>query len=47
MITDEEILQISRSQSNPAEACKALIEAAKKAGGYDNITAIIVQIDGA
>jgi protein phosphatase len=46
MITDEEILQISRSQPNPAEACKALIEAAKKAGGYDNITAIIVQIDG-
>ena len=46
MITDEEILEISRSRPNPAEACKALIEAAKKAGGYDNITAIIVQMDG-
>ncbi|MBE7556974.1 MAG: Stp1/IreP family PP2C-type Ser/Thr phosphatase [Anaerolineales bacterium] len=46
MITDEEILTISRSQPDPAAACKALIEAAKRAGGHDNITAIIVQMDG-
>jgi serine/threonine protein phosphatase PrpC len=45
MITDEEILAISRSQPDPAAACKALIEAAKRAGGHDNITAIIVQMD--
>jgi protein phosphatase len=46
MITDEEILAISHSQPDPAAACKALIEAAKRAGGHDNITAIIVQMDG-
>jgi serine/threonine protein phosphatase PrpC len=46
MITDEEILAISRSQPDPAAACTALIEAAKRAGGHDNITAIIVQMDG-
>lgn len=46
MITDEEILEISRSQPDPAAACQTLIEAAKRAGGHDNITAIIVQMDG-
>lgn len=44
MLTDEEILAVSRSQPDPAAACKALIEAAKRAGGYDNITAVIVQM---
>lgn len=44
MITDDEILAISRSQSDPAAACRFLIEAAKRAGGHDNITAIIVQM---
>jgi protein phosphatase len=47
MLTDDEILQISRSQPDPAAACKGLIEAAKRAGGHDNITAIIVQMNGA
>ncbi|NJN98261.1 MAG: serine/threonine-protein phosphatase [Anaerolineales bacterium] len=46
MITDDEILAISRSQSDPAAACRSLIEAAKRAGGHDNITAIIVQMGG-
>ncbi|MBI1880225.1 MAG: Stp1/IreP family PP2C-type Ser/Thr phosphatase [Chloroflexi bacterium] len=46
MITDEEIFQISHSQPDPAAACRTLIEAAKRAGGHDNITAIIVQMDG-
>jgi len=45
MITDEEILQISRSQVDPAGACKEMIMAAKVAGGNDNITAIIVQVN--
>jgi protein phosphatase len=44
MITDEEILDISRSRPTPAEACRAMVEAAKAAGGNDNITAIIVQM---
>ena len=45
MITDEEILQISRSQMDPAGACKEMVKAAKVAGGNDNITAIIVQVN--
>jgi protein phosphatase len=45
MITDDEILQISRSQRDPAGACKEMVKAAKTAGGNDNITAIIVQVN--
>ena len=45
MITDEEILQISRSQIDPAGVCKEMVKAAKAAGGNDNITAIIVQVN--
>jgi protein phosphatase len=48
MLTDPEILLISQQNPDPAAACKALIEAAKMAGGHDNITAVIVQMnDGA
>lgn len=46
MITDEEIFDISHGYPDPAAACQTLIEAAKRAGGHDNITAIIVQMDG-
>ncbi len=45
MLTDEEILAISRNYPELAAACKALIEAAKMAGGHDNITAIMVQMN--
>ncbi len=45
MITDDEILQISRNQPDPAGACKEMVKAAKVAGGSDNITAIIVQVN--
>lgn len=45
MITDEEILDISRAYAEPAAACAELVRAAKAAGGSDNITAIIVQMD--
>lgn len=45
MITDEEILQLSRTNPDPAAACKALVEAAKMAGGHDNITTLIVEMD--
>ncbi len=45
MITDEEILDLNRRYPDPATACQMMIEAAKRAGGYDNITAIVVQID--
>ncbi len=45
MITDEEIFDISRTYPEPAAACVELVRAAKAAGGSDNITAIIVQMD--
>ena len=45
MLTDEQILEISRSQPDPVEACKTMIEAAKLAGGSDNITALIIQME--
>jgi serine/threonine protein phosphatase PrpC len=44
MITDDEILNISHSHPSPVEACKKMVEAAKSAGGVDNITAIIIQM---
>lgn len=45
MITDEQIQSISRHQPNPAKACQMLVRAAKSAGGKDNITVVIVQMD--
>ncbi len=45
MLTDEQILKISQDQPHPAQACQKMVEAAKTAGGTDNITAIIVQMD--
>jgi serine/threonine protein phosphatase PrpC len=46
MVPDEQILHIWQSAASPQETCDRLIEAANKAGGMDNITAVIVQIAG-
>ncbi|MDH3674003.1 MAG: Stp1/IreP family PP2C-type Ser/Thr phosphatase [Anaerolineae bacterium] len=46
MISDEELQRISYDEPEPANASRLMIEAARKAGGHDNITAIIVQING-
>jgi serine/threonine protein phosphatase PrpC len=45
MLTDDQIWEISRSNPDPAEACKVMIETANIAGGNDNITTIIIQMD--
>jgi serine/threonine protein phosphatase PrpC len=45
-VPDEQILHIWRSAPSPQETCDLLTEAANKAGGMDNITAVIVQIAG-
>jgi PPM family protein phosphatase len=45
MLTDEEILALGRQHATPAAACKAMVQAAKLAGGADNITAIIVHME--
>ncbi len=45
MIDDDEILHISKHQPDPGKASQMMVEAAKHAGGNDNITMIIVQMD--
>lgn len=45
MLTDEQILNISRDNSTIADACNALVKAANAAGGDDNITVILVEMN--
>jgi serine/threonine protein phosphatase PrpC len=44
MLSDSGIQQIIDFNSDPKEACKALIKAACHAGGHDNITVIVIDI---
>ena len=44
-IEDQVIQQIAASAASPQEACRQLTEAANAAGGRDNITTIIVQME--
>lgn len=44
-LPDEEIMKISHHQADPAVAVQMLVEAAKQAGGDDNITAILIQMN--
>ena len=45
MLDDQQIWQILLSAQHPQEACRRLIAAANQAGGEDNISAIVVQIE--
>ena len=45
MLTDEQILEISQKCPSPVDACKEMVQAAKNAGGLDNITAIIIEMN--
>lgn len=45
MITDEMIYQIVTAADSPQAACDALIAAANRAGGEDNVTAVIVRAE--
>jgi serine/threonine protein phosphatase PrpC len=47
LVTDEEILRMSQQESDPARVSQRLVRAAKKAGGHDNITAVLIQADNA
>jgi len=42
MITDKDIRDILSTETDPQTACKSLITAANKAGGHDNITALLI-----
>jgi len=45
VVTDERIEEILRAQPVPTEACQALVDEANGAGGPDNVTTLILQID--
>jgi serine/threonine protein phosphatase PrpC len=45
VVTDERIEEIMRTVPVPTEACQALVDEANGAGGPDNVTTLILQID--
>jgi protein phosphatase len=45
-VTDEEIGRILREHDEPEAACEALVEAAKGAGGSDNISCVVARLRG-
>ena len=45
-VSDVEITDILRSSRTPAEAARTLVDAANAAGGADNVTVVVVDIDG-
>jgi len=46
VISEEEILQIITTSTDPNHACLKLVNAANNAGGPDNITAVLIQLPG-
>ena len=42
MIHDKTIAQILQSETEPENACKSLVSASLEAGGYDNITVLVI-----
>lgn len=47
VVTDAGIAEILAKNADPADACRALIAEANSAGGPDNVTTLVVQIDAA
>jgi serine/threonine protein phosphatase PrpC len=45
VVTDERIEEIMRAVPVPTETCQALVDEANGAGGPDNVTTLILQID--
>lgn len=45
MIEDEEIAHLLATLEPPADVCKHLIDAANHAGGHDNITAVVLEVE--
>lgn len=44
-LSDESIAELMLQGRSPDELCKALVDAAKKAGGHDNITCMVVRAE--
>jgi protein phosphatase len=45
MVLDPEIQRLVEQSRTPQEACDALVEAANRAGGEDNIAVIVVEME--
>ena len=45
MLSDREILSIVMERENAEKTCKKLIQQANEAGGHDNITVVLVEIE--
>lgn len=45
-VSDEEIAEILRAHEDGDSACQALVDAAKAAGGPDNITVLLIRVSG-
>jgi serine/threonine protein phosphatase PrpC len=45
MLTDDTIGELLRTSPDPQAATRTLVDAANRAGGYDNITVIVVDLD--
>lgn len=45
-VADGHILQILTSVTNPQDACAALVQAALRSGGRDNITVLVIDAEG-
>jgi hypothetical protein len=46
LVRDDEMREILLHNTDPAEACRLLVDEANEAGGHDNITAIVAVFDG-
>ena len=46
MVADHDIQNIVANSSGPSQACRALVEAALKNGGQDNVTVLLAQFEG-
>jgi protein phosphatase len=46
MLSPDQLAEILSGAGEPAEVCAALIAAANAAGGNDNVTAVVVAVDG-
>jgi protein phosphatase len=44
MLQDQEIEALMNAAGGPEKICRALVEAANKAGGYDNTTVIVIKV---